>query len=206
MPIYSEHILPYLVHLSMRGRQMTEWRIRALEPARGRVLEIGAGSGLNLPLYGPEVTSVVGIEPSATLRKMAASRVAAARCPVELLPGTAEELHFSPASFDTVVSTWTMCSIAGIDAALAAMRRVLEPGGQLVFVEHGLSSSERIAKRQRRLTPLWSCVSGGCHLDRKIDELVKHAGFQMERLVSEPSGPLAQMYCGVARPSLGPMR
>ena len=147
--------------------------------ARGLVLEVGVGSGLNLRFYGRAVDRVCGIDLSPELLRLAHERGADAVVPVSLLPASAEHLPFGVAVFDTIVMTWTLCSIANPVAALIEMRRVLKPGGQLLFVEHGLSAEIRIARWQHRLTPCWKWIGGGCHLDRKMDDLIRAAGFQI---------------------------
>src|SRR4029077_13698990 len=146
--------------------------------ARGLVLEVGVGSGLNLRFYSRTVDRVFGIDLSPELLRLAHERTADAVVPVSLLRASAEHLPFADAGFDTVVMTWTLCSIPNPIAALTEMRRGLRPGGRLLFVEHGLSPEIRTARWQRRLTPYWKRISGGCHLDRKTDDLIRTAGFQ----------------------------
>ena len=146
------------------------------------MLEIGVGSGLNLPLYGPAVDQVCGIDPSPELLDRARERTADARVLVSLVRASAEQLPFADAAFDTLLMTWTLCSIPNPSAALAMMRRVLKPDGRLLFVEHGLSPDARIIRWQRRLTPFWKRIGGGCHLDRKMDDLIRAAGFRVDAL------------------------
>ena len=141
------------------------------------MLEVGVGSGLNLPRYGLTVTQVVAIDPSLELLRLASKRRLAARAPISLLPASAEQLPFADTVFDTVVMTWSLCSIAHPVAALREMSRVLKPGCRLLFVEHGLSPEPRIARWQHCLTPCWNRIGGGCHLDRKMDDLIRAAGF-----------------------------
>ena len=133
--------------------------------ASGRVLEVGIGSGLNFPLYGRQVETVVGIDPSPRLLAIARRRADAAGFRAELLQGSATEIPLADSTIDTVVMTWTLCSIADPLAALREMRRVLKPHGKLLFVEHGLSPEPRVERWQHRLTPIWCHVAGGCHLD-----------------------------------------
>ncbi len=166
----------------MRNRVLDRYRQRAVAPARGLVLEIGAGSGRNLALYGREVERVCALDPSPELLRLAGERAADARVPVSLVRASGERLPFADAIFDTVVMTWTLCSIADPTAALSEMRRVLKPGGCLLFVEHGLSPEPRVARWQRGLTPCWKRIGGGCHLDRKIDDLVRAAGFRLDAI------------------------
>jgi ubiquinone/menaquinone biosynthesis C-methylase UbiE len=163
----------------MRNRFLDHYRQRTIETVRGLVLEVGVGSGLNLPLYGPAVAHVVAIDPSTELLRLASRRVADWRVPVSLLRASAERLPLADAVFDTIVMTWTLCSIPNPMAALTEMRRVLKPGGQLLFVEHGLSPESQTARWQHWLTPCWKRIGGGCHLDRKMDDLIRAAGFQI---------------------------
>src|SRR5262249_17878317 len=150
--------------------------------ARGRVLEIGIGSGLNLPLYGDGVERVYGIDPSAgLLRRAGRQRVSAV---TELVEASAETIPFESEAFHTVVTTWTLCTIAHAIQALQEMRRVLRQNGRLLFVEHGLAPDRTMARWQNRLTPCWRCVTGGCHLNRSIDGLITAGGFSIERLAT----------------------
>jgi len=180
MGFYDRWIVPRLLDLAMRSRVLDHYRERTIETARGLALEIGVGSGLNLPLYGPAVTRVVGLDPSTELLRLASRRAGDVVIPVSLLRASAEHLPLADALFDTIVMTWTLCSIPNPIAALMEMRRVLRPGGRLIFVEHGLSPEIRTARWQHRLTPYWRRISGGCHLDRKMEELIRAAGFQID--------------------------
>jgi ubiquinone/menaquinone biosynthesis C-methylase UbiE len=182
MGFYATRILPHLLDLAMRQEILAPYRRRALAEAAGPVLEIGAGSGLNLPLYGAAAHWVCALEPSPELVQMAKRRAAEARLPMLLVRASAEELPFRDGAFATVVSTWTLCSIPDPMKALREMRRVLTPGGRFAFVEHGLAPEPRVARWQRHLTPLWKHIAGGCHLDRKIDDLVRAAGFRFDAL------------------------
>jgi ubiquinone/menaquinone biosynthesis C-methylase UbiE len=179
MGFYATRILPHLIELAMRQQVLAPYRRRALAEAAGQVLEIGVGSGLNLPLYDAAATCVCAIDPSPELLPMARRRAAEARPPVLLVRAAGEDLPFRDGAFATVVSTWTLCSIPDPLRALREMRRVLMPEGRLVFVEHGLAAQAGVARWQRRLTPLWKHVAGGCHLDRKIDDLIGAAGFRI---------------------------
>ena len=133
-------------------------------------------------MYEAGVDQVCGIDPSHELLDRARKRMAAAHVPVMLVRGSAEQLPFADAVFDTIVMTWTLCSIPNPSAALDEMRRVLKPGGRLLFVEHGLSPEPRITRWQHRLTPCWKRIGGGCHLDRKMDDLIRVAGFRVDVL------------------------
>jgi len=163
----------------MRNRLLDHYRQRTIETARGLVLEVGVGSGLNLRFYSRAVDRVCGIDLSPKLLRLAHTRTANTLVPVSLLQASAEHVPFAGATFDAIVMTWTLCSIASPLAALMEMRRVLKPGGDLLFVEHGLSPEIRIARWQHRLTPCWKRIGGGCHLDRKMDDLIRAAGFQI---------------------------
>ncbi len=177
MGIYSKLIVPRLIQLAMRNHLLEPYRERVIGAARGRVLEIGVGSGSNLPLYGRAVDRVYGLDPSAELLRLASMR--AANVPVSLTRASAEQLPFGDAEFDTSVMTWTLCSVPNPVRALTEIRRVLKPGGRLLFVEHGLSPEPRIIRWQHWLTPCWKRIGGGCHLDRKMDDLIRAAGFQI---------------------------
>ncbi len=182
MGFYRDHVLPRLIDLAMRQQVLRAYRERTIGGAEGRVLEIGAGSGLNLPLYGPAARSVVAVEPSPRLIRLAARRAAMAKVPVEFVEGSAEALPLADASIDTVVTTWTLCSIPDVAQALREARRVLRPGGSLLFVEHGRAPEPGIRRWQDRLDPLWSRFAGGCHLNRPIDRLLREAGFRLDQL------------------------
>jgi len=186
----------------MRNQLLDHYRQRTIEIARGLVLEVGVGSGVNLPLYGPAVTRIVGLDPSPELLRLASKRAADVVIPVSLLRASAEDLPLADAVFDTIVMTWTLCSIPNPMAALTEMRRVLRRGGRLIFVEHGLSPEIRTARWQHRLTPYWKRISGGCHLDRKTDDLIRAAGFQIDAIemayIQGPK-PWTFMYQGSAK-------
>jgi ubiquinone/menaquinone biosynthesis C-methylase UbiE len=202
MSFYQDRILPHLVHLSMRQRNLVAYRQRVIAAAEGRVVEIGVGSGLNLPLYTGRVEHVIGLDPSPRLLEMASEAKDKAAVPVELLEDSAEAIPLDDNSVDTVVTTWTLCTIPDAMRALGEMRRVLKPGGQLLFVEHGRSPDASVRRWQDRLTPMWRRVGGGCHLNRAIDELIAGSGFRIERLdtgyMVGPK-PMTFMYEGRAR-------
>jgi ubiquinone/menaquinone biosynthesis C-methylase UbiE len=182
MGFYQDQIIPLLINWSMRQRNLTAYRSRIIPAAEGRVLEIGIGSGLNLPFYSRNVTHVIGLEPSPKLMAMA-RRVERTGCEsVEFIEGSAEAIPVKDASVDTVVTTWTLCSIPDALRALRDMRRVLRPGGHLLFVEHGRAPDPKVMWWQDRLTPVWKRLGGGCHLNRAIGTLIEDAGFQFDRL------------------------
>jgi len=195
MDFYERWILPPLLDLVMRRKDLTKYRRAAVVAARGRVLEIGVGSGLNFALYGKQVEFVYGIDPSPRLLSIARRRAAASGVPVELLLGSATAIPLADNVIDTIVMTWTLCSIPDPLAALREMRRVLKPNGNLCFVEHGLSPEPSVERWQHRLTPPWRCIAGGCHLDRKMDDLIRQSGFDLTDLHQEYApGPRAMSY------------
>jgi ubiquinone/menaquinone biosynthesis C-methylase UbiE len=203
MSFYNDRILPHLVNLAMRGRHMLPYRERVLPVAEGRVLEVGIGSGLNLPFYGPQVREILGLDPSAKLIAMASRVAGRSRAPVTLIEGTAEAVPLDKRSVDTVVTTWTLCSIPAAVHALEEMRRVLKPGGQLLFVEHGLAAEDNVRKWQDRLTPVWKRIGGGCHLNRPITSMIESAGFTITEVktgYAKGPKPTSFMYEGRARP------
>jgi len=203
MSFYNDRILPHLINLSMRNREFLPYRERVLCSAQGRVLEIGIGSGLNLPFYGSRVDEILGLEPAARLIAMAQGPAGRSRAPVTLIAGSAEAIPIDDDSIDTVVTTWTLCSIPNAVGALQEMRRVLKPGGQLLFVEHGLSPEESVQKWQNRLTPVWKRIGGGCHLNRPIRVLIESAGFGIVRLETgymKGLRPMTFLYEGCASP------
>ena len=198
---YDRRVLPWLINCAMTRDEATRLRRAHVPAARGVVLEVGIGSGLNMAFYTSAVTRLYGVDPSAELLAMAAAQAQAAPFPVELFNQDARRLPLASESIDTVVVTWSLCSIGDAPAALREMQRVLKPGGTLIFVEHGLSPDARIRKWQNRLTPLWRRFAGGCHLNRKMDDLVRDAGFALVNMRTEyVPGPRAFtfMYEGVA--------
>lgn len=203
MNLYERHIVPYLVHLAMRQERLERYRRRVVPAAKGRVLEIGVGSGINFRFYADDTTSIVGIDPSAKLLTMAQSTAKTTRSSVDLIEGSAEALPLDDKSVDTVVSTWTLCSIPDVRRALSEMRRVLRPGGRLLFVEHGEAPEEKVSRWQHRLTPIWKRLAGGCHLDRPIKAVIAEAGFEIDRLeTGYMEGPklMTFLYEGSAHP------
>jgi ubiquinone/menaquinone biosynthesis C-methylase UbiE len=200
---YERHVLPWLIALAMRSPAIAHERARLLPRASGRVVEIGVGSGLNLPFYGEAVDGVIGLDPSIRLLGMTRQRAARAPFPVELVQGSAEHLPLRDGVAGTVVSTWTLCSLPDPDRALREVGRVLKPDGRLLFVEHGRAPDSRVRAWQDRLTPAWSRLAGGCHLNRAIPSLVAAAGFRIIELeVGYGAGPrpLSYLYRGLAEP------
>jgi ubiquinone/menaquinone biosynthesis C-methylase UbiE len=202
MRFYAEVILPGLCDLSMRSRHLVPYRKRVVGAARGRVLEIGVGSGLNLPFYSEDVFEIFGLDPSPRLLAMASRAAKSASALVTFIEGSAEEIPLETKSIDTAVTTWTLCTVPHAEAALAELRRTLKPGGRLLFVEHGLAPDERVRYWQEFLAPLWTRVSGGCHLNRPVGRMIQNAGFKFERLetgYAPGPKPWTYFYQGSAR-------
>jgi ubiquinone/menaquinone biosynthesis C-methylase UbiE len=182
MSFYENRILPYLLNVFMNTKAIRDERKRSLAVVQGTVLEVGFGTGLNLPYYPETVTKVVGVDPSHTSAHLARKRIAASSFPVEFVGLSAEKLPVADASFDSVVSTFTLCTIPDVAGALAEMRRALKPEGRFYFVEHGHADDPRVARWQDRLNGFEQKVFGGCHLNRDVSTLIRQAGFDIERL------------------------
>ena len=204
MGLYANYVLPRLINIAMQNRETACLRATWIPKARGAVLEVGIGSGLNLPFYSPEVTRVFGVEPSAALQQMARKRATKAPFEVEFLAQSAEEsLPIDASSIDTVVFTWTLCSIPNATQALDQAKRVLKPDGRMIFLEHGRAPDRGVAVWQDRITPIWRRLGGGCHLNRGIDSLIKEAGFRITELKKgylPGPRPMTYTYEGVAQP------
>lgn len=187
----------------MRNKESARVRAEWIPQARGDVLEIGIGSGLNLPLYSSDVRRVYGVDPSLELQRMARKRAAGQPVAIDFILQAAEEpLPLGDESIDTVVMMWTLCSIANPLKALQQMKRVLKVTGSVLFVEHGRAPDRDVAVWQDRLTPAWKRIGGGCHLNRKIDELIVAAGFQITELRTfylPGPRPMTYTYQGLAR-------
>lgn len=181
MGFYDDQVLPRFTDLAL-GKPMEPTRVRVAGKLSGEVLEVGFGSGRNLPHLPPEVTRLLAVEPAAVGRRLAAFRIATATVPVEFIGEDGQELPLPDGSIDHVLVTWTLCTIPEVDRALREVRRVLRPGGRMHFVEHGRSPHRRVAQWQDRLTPVWGKLFGGCHLNRPIDELVTNAGLTLEAI------------------------
>jgi ubiquinone/menaquinone biosynthesis C-methylase UbiE len=203
MGVYAKYVLPRLIDLAMRNRDTTRLRAEWLPRAHGDVLEVGIGSGLNLPFYSSEVTCIYGVDPSVELQQMAQKRAAGKSAKIEFLSQSAEEpLPLGDASIDTVVVTWTLCSIPNASNALQQMKRVLKANGRFIFLEHGRSDDPQVVVWQDRLTPIWKRIGGGCHLNRKIDDLIATTGFRIVELKTfylPGPRPMTYTYQGVAR-------
>jgi ubiquinone/menaquinone biosynthesis C-methylase UbiE len=178
MGFYEERILPWLIHLAMRRHDLTPYRTRIASAATGNVLEIGIGSGLNLPFYGRSVSQVIGIDPSPHLLVMARGAACRTMTALKLIEGTAESIPIEDRSIDTVVTTWTLCSIPEVGRE---MRRVLRTDGHLLFVEHGRAPEPRVRWWQDRLIPMWKHLAGGCHLNRAVGELIENVRIRLVR-------------------------
>lgn len=202
MGVYAEQVLPRVINVACAMGQAKELRARVCAGLHGEVVEIGFGSGLNVPHYPAAVTAVHAIEPAALGWKLAAKRLAASSTRVERSGLDGQALPLADDSCDTALSTWTLCTIPAVDVALAELRRVLQPGGTLHFVEHGLAPEEAVQRRQHRFEPVQKRVAGGCHLTRPIDRLLTDAGFEIVELdrFYEKGAPriLGADYLGVA--------
>jgi ubiquinone/menaquinone biosynthesis C-methylase UbiE len=180
---YDRHIMPRLIGCACSTKPIMKQRAKVVPLATGKVLELGIGGGLNLGFYNPSaVESVSGVDPSPELRRRAEAAERPAGLNVEVREGTAESLPFDNASFDCVVCTYTLCSVQDPVRSLQEARRVLKPGGRLLFCEHGLAPDLPVAKWQRRIEPVWKRMAGGCHLTRPVALNLERAGFRLDRL------------------------
>lgn len=185
MGLYERYILPHIIDMSCGAPAILKQREKVVPLAEGRVLEVGMGSGLNLAYYNPDkVDLVFGLEPSEGMRQKARKNLAAAPVEVKWLDLPGEEIPLQDKSVDTVVLTYTLCTIADFRSALAGMRRVLKPGGALLFCEHGEAPDESVRRWQRRINPFWKVIAGGCNLNRPIPKNITEAGFTIDKLES----------------------
>ncbi len=203
---WDEQVVPRLTDRGLNDATAGSWRTTVCGGATGEVLEIGFGSGRNLAYYPAAVTRVLAVEPADLSWQRAQPRITASRMPVDRVGLDGADLPVADASADTVVSTWTMCTVPEIGRALTEARRVLRPGGTLRFVEHSLAPDERVARRQRRIQPFWGPVAGGCHVDRDIAGLVRDAGFDVDLsyagfIGGGPAKPWLWFVSGVATPA-----
>jgi SAM-dependent methyltransferase len=204
MSFYENHVLPHLIGFACATPQIMKQRSLLVPAAEGRVLEVGFGSGANLGFYDPaKVDRLFALEPSAGMRRKAAKAVNASPLTIDWLDLPGEEIPLETDSVDTVVLTYTACTIPDAAAALKQMRRVLKPGGKLLFSEHGAAPDAGVAKWQGRIEPVWKAMAGGCHLTRRPDEMITQAGFKIDRMTADylPKSPkfAAFNYAGSAR-------
>jgi ubiquinone/menaquinone biosynthesis C-methylase UbiE len=183
MRLYDRYVLPRIVHHACSTNPMTRQRMKIVPLAEGRVLEVGVGSGLNFPFYDPaKVTKVWGLDPSRELVGVAAEKATTVPFDVSLIFGGAEHIPLESRSVDTVVMTYSLCSIPRSLPSLREMARVLKEGGRLVFCEHGLAPDPAVRRWQRWINPVWRRLGGGCHLDRDVPALIEEAGFRIQGL------------------------
>jgi ubiquinone/menaquinone biosynthesis C-methylase UbiE len=202
MGLYADHLLPHLIDKMCGRGDMVDWRRRAVAGLRGTVLEVGFGSGLNVPVYPPEVERVLAVEPAGVARNLAAKRIAATTVPIEFIGLDGQSLPLADESVDSALSTFTMCTIPDERRALREIFRVLRPGGALHLVEHGLSPDAAVARRQRRIEPLNRRLAGGCHVTRDHWASIREVGFEIESAdASYAKGPRTHsyFYVGVVR-------
>jgi ubiquinone/menaquinone biosynthesis C-methylase UbiE len=203
MSLYRHHVFPWILDRVMDQGVFRRVRREALAPVGGRVLEIGLGTGLNLAFYPEGIRRVVGVDSNPGVARLARQRALEHGIEVEHHPLSAEQLPFDAASFDTVVSTFTLCSIPDVQKALAEVRRVLRPQGEFVFLEHGLSPDPAVARWQRRINPAWKRLADGCHLDRDATGELRQSGLELERLrnfyLPKTMKFVGYMYLGAAR-------
>ncbi|QHS09215.1 class I SAM-dependent methyltransferase [Sinimarinibacterium sp. NLF-5-8] len=202
MSFYDRHILPHLLDCACGMGQVMKARAQIVPRARGKVLELGIGSGLNLQFYDPQkVTAIFGVDPSAELQRKARARAQNIAIAVETVPLVIEQIDAEDASYDTVLCTFTLCTIPDPVPAIQELRRVLKPGGEFLFCEHGIAPDAHIHRWQDRLNPLWKPLAGGCNLNRDIPELIRAGGFNIVELkqgyLPGPK-PMTYVYSGVA--------
>lgn len=192
MGIYGEHVLPRLVDITCGTSAFDRWRARITDGLEGTIVEIGFGSGLNVPVYPSTITKVYAVEPAALGRKLAQKRIDASPIPIEHIGLDGQSLPLEDDSCDGALCTFTLCTIPDVESALAELRRVIKPGGRFHFLEHGLATDAKVAARQQRIDPLQVRFAGGCHLTRNPSELVQAAGFRIEEVSSRfGKGPKA---------------
>ena len=188
MGLYRDQVLPRLVDRACRTPELQRWRQRVAAGLSGEVVEVGFGSGLNMPAYPARVTTVYAVEPSGTARRLAEDRVAESAVRVEHVALRGESIPLDDASCDGALSTFTLCTIPDVEAALGELMRVLKPGGRFHFLEHGLAPDDGVATWQRRIEPIQKRLADGCHLTRRPDALVEAAGFVVDRAESRYGG------------------
>lgn len=204
MSFYEERILPHIIDRACSMGQVMKLRSQLVPLAKGRVLEVGMGSGINLEFYNPDTVEIVyGLEPSEGMRRKALPSLKRSPIRVEWLSLPGEQIPLDDNSVDTILLTFTLCTIPDWNTALLQMKRVLKPGGELLFLEHGEAPHQNTRKWQHRITPGWKKLAGGCHLNRHIADLIRHAGFELTELENlyMPSTPkiAGYIYKGIAR-------
>ena len=183
MKLYDEYVLPHVINCACGMKAVERQRSIVVPEASGKILEIGMGSGLNLKHYNPDkVEHLWGLEPSEGMRRKAQANIEASKLPLEWLGLPSESIPLNDDVADSVVLTYTLCTIPDPEAALAEMRRVLKPDGLMVFSEHGLSPDENVKRWQNRVNPVWKKLAGGCNLNRDIPSLLTNAGFRLDEL------------------------
>ena len=200
MSLYQKYLLPKLLNWAMKAPALSKLRSELIPSAEGKVLEIGMGSGLNLPHYDG-ISGLIGLEPSEELQNLAQDMLIQTHFPSEMLTGSAEDIPLESNTFDTVVMTWTLCSVSDPVLALSEIKRVIKPGGKVIFAEHGKSPDLNIRNWQKTINPVWSRIAGGCQLNREIDDLYESSGFMfksMERGYLEGPKFATYNYRGVA--------
>src|SRR3989338_4550009 len=204
MNFYHKYLFPKLLDLTMKRQGMEKLRPDVIHKAFGTVLEIGFGSGLNLPYY-THILKLYALDPSSELYDLAKKRISKASFSIEYIQASAEDIPLPPNSIDTVISTWNLCSIPHPESALKEIYRVLKPDGKFIFIEHGKSPRKSVAQWQKWLMPISKRLAGGCHINRKIDNLITDAGFEIQNLKTfqQKSTPLMFMYTGVAVLKIG---
>ena len=204
MGLYSNVIFPRFMNFLMSNKLMTKQRKIVLAEARGEILEIGFGTGLNLPHYPDHVQKITVLDPNAGMKSLAERQIKRSRIKVESLTLSGERLPMNDGSFDTIVCTWTLCSIPAVGQALREVRRVLRPGGRFLFIEHGLSDKPGVQKWQHRLNPIERAIGDGCNLNRPIEQLIQAEGLKLMNLdrFDLPQTPkiLGHLYRGAAEP------
>ncbi len=203
MGFYEDHILPRGIDWVMSGERFSELRKQYLEGVGGTVLEVGYGSGLNLPFYSPAVTRLYALDPSLVGRRLAKKRMQSVPFPVEFVDLEGLRIGLSDRSVDAVVSTWTVCTIPDPVSALKEIRRVLKPEGRYYFLEHGLSPQPSVARLQNLWNPIQKWLAGGCHVNREIDRLILDSGFEIlagKNFYMEGPKIFSYLYGGIASP------
>ena len=204
MNLYRRVIFPQLLDLALSGERIERYRRQLLAHVQGAVLEIGFGTGLNLPCYPEHIRKITGVDPNPGMGSLARRRIASSPIAVDWQVADAQELPFPSQSFDSVVSTWTLCSIPNVAKALGEIRRVLRAGGKLFFLEHGLSEDPQVQRWQNRLNPLQKVIADGCNLNRDMARLIREAGFRFEQLerfyMADQSKFIGYTYQGIALP------